>query len=263
MSNFLLYLLQQGRATQTKLFPQLDSFVNGLPSIDSSKACQAMECNACADLCPTKAISVIEEENTEKNATVQIRLGSCIGCSLCIDNCPTGTITRNLATATAVTNIDQLTISNREKVITAPMVITASKEKKSPFRRSLAVRVVSTGCTACDLEINAAGNSIFDLERFGISIVASPRMADALVVTGPVGISMQRALIRTYEAMPEPKIVIAAGSCAISGGVHTDTYARPNGLNAILPVDVFVPGCPPHPWSIIHALMLAMGRVEA
>jgi Ni,Fe-hydrogenase III small subunit/NAD-dependent dihydropyrimidine dehydrogenase PreA subunit len=257
MSNFLFYLLHQGRATQTKLFPQLDSFVNGLPSIDPSKACQGVECNACADLCPTKAISVFEEENTEKNTTVQIRLGSCVGCSLCIDNCPTGTITRNLATATAVTNIDQLTISNREMVITAPPV------KKSPFRRSLAVRVVSTGCTACDLEINAAGNSIFDLERFGISIVASPRMADALVVTGPVGISMHKALKRTYEAMPEPKIVIAAGSCAISGGVHYDTYARPNGLNAVLPVDVFVPGCPPHPWSIIHALMLAMGRVVA
>jgi Ni,Fe-hydrogenase III small subunit len=122
----------------------------------------------------------------------------------------------------------------------------------------LAVRVVSTGCSACDLEIGATGNPIFDMERFGVSVVASPRAADALVVTGPVGKGMQSALLSCYEAMSEPRLVVAAGTCAISGGVHRGGHAEANGVDAVLPVDVYIPGCPPHPWSIIHGVMLAM-----
>jgi Ni,Fe-hydrogenase III small subunit len=127
----------------------------------------------------------------------------------------------------------------------------------SMFNRSLAIRVVSTGCSACDLEVSACSNAIFDMDRFGISVVASPRFADAMLVTGPVPKAMHAALKSAYEAMADPKIVIACGTCAISGGVHANGYAEANGVAAVLPVDVFVPGCPPHPAQIIQALLAA------
>jgi formate hydrogenlyase subunit 7 len=109
------------------------------------------------------------------------------------------------------------------------------------------VYVVSTGCSACDREISAANNPIFDIERFGVQVVASPRFADVLLVTGPVPKAMHEPLRSCYKAMAHPKLVIACGTCAISGGVHAGGYAEANGVGAILPVDIFLPGCPPHP----------------
>jgi Ni,Fe-hydrogenase III small subunit len=131
------------------------------------------------------------------------------------------------------------------------------------FRRSVDIREVSTGCNATDLEVAATTNPIFDCSRFGIHFVASPRFADALIVTGPVGRAMHEPLIRCYEAMAEPRIVIAVGSCAISGGLHRGGYAQANGVLPHLPVTAFVPGCPPHPWSILHGILLAVGSTAA
>ncbi len=256
MFDLLAYLLKQGKATQLELFPNLDAGARGLPAIDVEKPCSGTECMACVDICPTSAISIADQQ--ENSAAVSLNLGACIGCGLCITTCPTGVFTSNSSTQTAVENFDQLTISN----LRAPIPNAATKAKSTIFKQSLAVRVVSTGCSACDLEIGAAGNPIFDMERFGISLVASPRMADALLVTGPVGKGMQEALRRTYEAMAEPKLVIACGTCAISGGVHANGYANANGVREILPVDVYIPGCPPHPWSIIHGLLLAKEKVQ-
>jgi len=130
-----------------------------------------------------------------------------------------------------------------------------------PFRRSLHIREVSTGDNASDLEVIAATNAIFDIARFGIHFVASPRFADALLVTGPVGRAMREPLLRCYQAMAEPRIVIAVGTSAISGGLHSGGYAQANGIADILPVSAYVPGDPPHPWSIIHGILLAMGRL--
>lgn len=260
MFDLLEYLLKQGTATQAKMFPQLDDACLGLPRIDPEQSCQGAQCNECASICPTNAIKVIDDSKDSTKVTLD--LGACIGCGLCISSCPTNLFVRDLRTTTASKNISSLIISNSGKnntVYTEPDVT----QQIFPFRRSLAVRVVSTGCSACDLEVSAAGNPIFDLERFGIHIVASPRAADALLVTGPVGSAMQAALRRTYDAMAEPRLVIAAGTCAISGGIHSHGYAEANGVGAILPVDVSIPGCPPHPWSIIHGLMLAMGRNTA
>jgi Ni,Fe-hydrogenase III small subunit len=123
------------------------------------------------------------------------------------------------------------------------------------------IREVSTGDNASDLEVIASTNAIFDIARFGIHFVASPRFADALLVTGPVGRAMQEPLRRCYEAMAEPRIVIAVGTSAISGGLHGGGYAEANGASSLLPVSAYIPGDPPHPWSIIHGIMLTMGRL--
>lgn len=281
MFDLLCYLLKNGRATQKELFPLLDEACLGLPSIDAAATCAGDACNACRDICPVNAIQVenvqaaaaaptpAKEEATASAlaAKVSLDLGACIGCGLCVEVCPVDVFKRNRSTAVAVSKREDLILTNekepeqqkdcRQKAAEG----NGNSSGRSIFKKSLAVRVVSTGCSACDLEIGAASNPIFDMERFGIQVVASPRMADALLVTGPVANSMQNALVRTYEAMPDPKVVIAAGTCAISGGVHKQGYASANGVSAILPVDIFIPGCPPHPWNIIHGLMKAMGRI--
>jgi Ni,Fe-hydrogenase III small subunit/ferredoxin len=204
-------------------------------------------------VCPTEAILVAEDE---QGGTVALDRGRCIQCGLCLHVCPTGTLVEDRSTAIAARHREDLVLTNRPP--TAPE---APVERSStPFFRSLHVREVSTGCSATDLEVQAAGNPIFDVARYGVHFVASPRFADALVVTGPVGRAMQEPLRRCYEAMADPRIVIAVGTCAVSGGVHRGGYAEANGVDPILPVEAYVPGCPPHPWSIIHGLLLAMGR---
>lgn len=131
------------------------------------------------------------------------------------------------------------------------------------FGRSLKLRAVSAGsCNGCDLELQALSNVVFDLSRFGISFVASPRHADGLVVTGPVSRNMELALRKTYEAVPDPKIVIAVGACAINGGPFEGSSAVLNGAEAVVPVDLYIPGCPPHPLTILDGLLGLLGRIE-
>ena len=131
------------------------------------------------------------------------------------------------------------------------------------FGRSLKLRQVSAGgCNACELDLNVLNTPVFDLSRFGIQFVASPRHADGIVVTGPISRNMREALLKTYEATPEPKIVIAIGGCAISGGIFSDSPQASKGLNTILPVDLFIPGCPPHPLTILDGLLRLLGKLE-
>lgn len=128
-------------------------------------------------------------------------------------------------------------------------------EKARPFRRSLAIREVDTGsCNACEMEMNALANPVYDLERLGIHIAASPRHADALVVTGPVGINMERALKDVYKQTPDPKVVIALGDCAINCGMFKGSYAVTGPVERHVPVDLSIPGCPPRPAEILQAL---------
>lgn len=203
----------------------------------------------CVSACPTRAITVDDD-------LVTLDRGSCLGCNQCVAACPSGTIVADRSTKTAVRTRKELVISNQVKPVTT------SAPTKLPFQRSLHVREVATGDNACDLEVIASTNAIFDIARFGIHFVASPRFADALLLTGPVGRAMQEPLRRCYDAMAEPRLVIAAGVSAISGGLHGGGYAEANGVDSILPVSAYIPGDPPHPWSIIHGLMLAMGRLE-
>ncbi len=127
--------------------------------------------------------------------------------------------------------------------------------------RSLAIRMVDAGsCNACELELNALGNPFYDLERFGLRIVASPRHADVLLVTGPVTRNMASALRRTYEAMPAPKWVVAAGDCAICGGIFAESPACLGGAAAVVPVDLHIPGCPPTPTQLLAGLVALISR---
>jgi Ni,Fe-hydrogenase III small subunit len=134
----------------------------------------------------------------------------------------------------------------------------------SRLKRSLHIRHLDSGsCNGCDWELTALLNPVYDIQRLGIDFVASPRHADLLLVTGVMTRNLQEAARLTYEAMPEPRLVVAAGACAAGGGVFSQTYAASGGAGSILPVDVYIPGCPPRPEAIIHGLLLAAGKLEA
>ena len=131
------------------------------------------------------------------------------------------------------------------------------------FGRSLRLRQVSAGgCNACEADLNVLTTVVFDIGRFGIEFVASPRHADGLLVTGPVTRNLELAVRRTWEAVPEPRVVIAVGACASSGGVVGRGYASAGGVGAVLPVDVFVPGCPPRPEAIIDGVIQLLTHLK-
>jgi len=117
-------------------------------------------------------------------------------------------------------------------------------------------------CNGCEVEITALNNPVYDLERLGIHFVASPRHADMLLVTGPVTRNMELALVKTYNATPDPKVVVAVGVCGISGGIFGRNYATLGGVDQVIPVDVFVPGCPPRPHALLYGILLAVGRIQ-
>jgi Ni,Fe-hydrogenase III small subunit len=127
--------------------------------------------------------------------------------------------------------------------------------------RSLAIREVDAGsCNGCELEIHALNNAFYDLERFGIRFVASPRHADVLLVTGPVTRNMQQALERTHAATPSPKWVVAAGDCAFDGGIFAGSYAVVGGVSAVIPVDLHIRGCPPTPMQLLQGVLALLER---
>jgi len=133
---------------------------------------------------------------------------------------------------------------------------------KKTLGRSLAIREVDAGsCNGCEVEVSALNNPIYDVERFGVHFVASPRHADVLLVTGVGTRNMELALRRTYQATPDPKIVVAVGACACSGGIFGDTYASSGGIAGVVPVDVYVPGCPPRPEALLYGLLLTVDRI--
>jgi Ni,Fe-hydrogenase III small subunit len=136
-------------------------------------------------------------------------------------------------------------------------------EARRKLGRSLSIREVDAGsCNGCELEIHALNNAFYDLERFGIRVVASPRHADVLLVTGPVTANMKEALERTWRATPDPKWVVAVGACAKDGGLFTGSYAVVGGVSAVIPVDLHIPGCPPTPTQLLQGLLALLQRVK-
>lgn len=197
----------------------------------------------CADACPQDAID---------SSLKKIDMGKCIFCGTC----------ERLSDKEFVrfTGDFEIATAKKEHLITSgdlPDLAEHSKQHfKKLFGRSLQLRQVSAaGCNACEADLNVLATPFFDLARFGINFVASPRHSDGIVVTGPVSRNMRTALMQTYEAVPDPKVVIAVGSCAITGGPFYGSPEITGGLDKILPVDLFIPGCPPHPLTNLHALL--------
>lgn len=250
MLKILSYLLGQKLATVKDLCPPLRAEARGLPTI-TDRACIGSGCGSCVDVCPTAAITMLPGSDGK----ITLDLGACIGCSGCYEVCPSDTIAESKSTQVATRTREELVLSNDPA-----LKVERKRGEKNVFSNSLHARVVSTGCSATDAEIGASGNPVFDVDRLGVHLVASPRYADALFVTGPVPKGMQSPVKDCFDAMPAPKVVVAVGSCAISGGVHRGGYAEANGITDLLPTSIFIPGCAPHPWMILHGILLAMGR---
>ncbi|MBI3621447.1 MAG: NADH-quinone oxidoreductase subunit B family protein [Nitrospirae bacterium] len=142
-----------------------------------------------------------------------------------------------------------------------PAISDEARKKAAPFRKSLTIREVDTGsCNGCEMEMNALMNPVYDAERFGIHVAASPRHADALVVTGPVTVNMEKALKDVHQATPDPKVVIALGNCACDCGMFKGSYAVTGPVERHIPVDVKIPGCPPRPAEILDGLLRLLAR---
>jgi len=217
------------------------------------------------DSCPTRALS------STKNGThtvSSIDHGKCILCGYCNQETPKLITMKSKPTDPVKTKSELLEYSNsqipNQSEKSYEEIGNELREKiKKMFGRSLSIRQIDAGsCNGCEIEITALNNPIYDIERFGIHFVASPRHADVLLVTGPASRNMEIALRRTYNATPNPKIVIAVGACACSGGIFGDTYATTGGIGKIVPVDVYIPGCPPRPEVLIQGLLLAVDRMS-
>jgi Ni,Fe-hydrogenase III small subunit/ferredoxin len=250
MIKTLLARLHQGYRTNRypKSTPPLPDRFRGLPEVDN-KSC-LKDCAACAAICPTQAIT--------KKETISFDLGACLFCTECTNACPVHRIRFTTQHRLSARKKTDLTTHGSSGISCEPL---ESKMLKL-FGRSFKLRQVSAGgCNACEADINVLSTVAWDLGRFGIQVVASPRHADGLLVTGPVTENMRLGLQKTYNALPHPKIVIAAGACAISGGIYRNSPAQHSGVDSMLPVDLFIPGCPPHPLTILDGLLTLLGKM--
>ena len=257
--------------------PKISERFRGRPSFDFEKWKDA---RPAAEVCPTGAISV-SDGGDSRNVTVDY--GLCVFCGLCAE--------ASSDQAVRITQEFELATSDRSNlVLTAEYALNADRthrglrkvDRKSVdpetdverlgkkaretihkiLGRSLHIREVDAGsCNGCEQEIVALNNPVHDIERFGIHFVASPRHADMLLVTGPVTRNMELAVLKTHRAMAEPKVVVAVGACGISGGIFGENYASLGGVDKVLPVDVYIPGCPPRPQALLHGILLAVGRL--
>ena len=229
--------------------PTLPDRFRGHPVIDPTRCPSG--CRECVEACPTDAVRFDDKG-------LGLDLGRCLFCQDCVSACPERAI--------RYTSEHRMATRRREDLLVRGGVLARAQALDDKmlrlFRRSLKLRQVSTGgCNGCEAEVNVLGTIVFDLGRFGIQYVASPRHADGLLITGPVTENMKLALKKTYDAVPPPKIVIAVGACAISGGPYAGHDEQHDGAGSVVPVDLFIPGCPPHPLTILDGLLSLLDRI--
>ena len=250
MLNILKNRFEQGYRTSRYPKEKIDLPLRyrGLPKINSHAPDDMVK--LCADACPQKAIDPQHK---------LVDMGRCVFCGTCerLSGGRFVSFSRNF----------ELAVSMKEHLLTngelPELSLHARQNFKALFGRSLQLRQVSAaGCNACEADLNVLATPFFDLARFGINFVASPRHADGIVVTGPVSRNMKTALLKTYEAVPAPKLVIAVGACAISGGPYAGHEEIHDGAGGLVPVDLFIPGCPPHPLTILDGMLRLIGRLE-
>lgn len=252
-----LYGLSRGKATTrwsgAGSEPGQGGFL-GMPRFDPQK-CQD-GCRKCAQACLPGAIRFDSNADT---GPPTVDYGRCVVCQMCVEECPTGAFTESGDWAFGARHREDL-VWTRSPASADGARLTG--EIRRVFGRSLHIRHVDAGsCNGCESELQALNNPYYNLHRFGVFFTASPRFADLLLVTGPVTYAMRDPLLETFAAMPEPRFVMASGTCAVCGGTNGGGYACANGLDGILPVDVYLPGCPPNPPAIIHALLMLLERL--
>jgi Ni,Fe-hydrogenase III small subunit/ferredoxin len=256
---------------------EVSSQARGRPEIDFPNWKDARPAIAA---CPTGALSCEEGGGTR---AVTLDLSKCTFCGLCAET-DTAIRMTNACELAARRKADLVTTAKYElgpdgaqgKLIANCQLPIANQaasldalgaELKARIAkvlgRSLHIREVDAGsCNGCELEIVGLNSPVYDIERFGIHFVASPRHADMLLVTGPVSRNMELALRKTYAATPEPRLVVAVGACGCSGGIFGQNYASLGGVDKVIPVDVYIPGCPPNPYALLHGILLAVGRLR-
>jgi Ni,Fe-hydrogenase III small subunit/NAD-dependent dihydropyrimidine dehydrogenase PreA subunit len=228
------------RATLPPLF-------RGMPELHPEKCPDG--CKECVNVCPTNAIQL---------NPLRIDLGLCIFCPLCEQHCPDKAIHFTNEYHISCSSCNQLTVAETQCRITPEI---ASEKIRSYFGKSLKLRQISAGgCNGCELELNATSNVNFDMGRFGIEFVASPRHADGIVLTGPLTRAMAQATELCFDGVPAPKIIILIGACAISGGIFKNSPEIDRTFLESHNIDLYIPGCPPHPLKFITGILDWLGR---
>ena len=253
MLDFLRTRWAQG--TRTSPFPggepDFPERFRGRPVLDPARCDHA--CDECADRTPSAALVV------GADGRASLDLGASLFCPEEASRCRHGAVSFSTDHRLAARERQDLVTSTGEP----PPLAALEAQSRKLFGRSLRLRSVAAGsCNGCEAELVALGNVVFDMARFGVQFVASPRHADGLVLTGSVSRNMRDAVYRTYEAIPEPRLVIAVGACAINGGPFRNSPEVDNGVPSDLPVDLWIPGCPPHPLTVLDGLLRLLGRLE-
>jgi len=254
MLRVLLERLRQGHRTAgyPAQEPALPDRYRGRPEIRAG-ACPE-PCRACLQVCPTGALS-------REGSGVRLDVARCLFCGACEAACSGGVVRLTREYRMAARSREGLVLGGGDAQRTAQAV---HEQARRLFGRSLKLREVSAGgCNACEADVNVLNTLVFDLGRFGVQFVASPRHADGLLITGPVSANMELALRKSYEAVPAPKIVIAVGACALSGGPFAGHPEVRGGADSVLPVDLYIPGCPPHPYTILDGILRLLGRLPS